>query len=115
MDPDLLPHGCVILNIIDPMTPEGYASNHAGGILGGISSGQDILIRLAVKPTPSICSPQSTVDQSGNPRTIIVGGRHDPCIAVRIVPVAEAMAALVLIDALHEQDKCAAWKPKPRE
>lgn len=94
----------------DPMTPGGYLSNYAGGILGGISSGQDISIRLAVKPTPSICSPQNTVDQSGNPRTIIVGGRHDPCIALRIVPVAEAMAALVLIDVLLEQDKYAVWK-----
>ncbi|MDD1730499.1 MAG: chorismate synthase [Methanospirillum sp.] len=95
----------------DPMSPEGYLSNNAGGILGGISSGQDILVRLAVKPTPSICILQSTIDQSGNPRSIVVGGRHDPCIALRIVPVAEAMAALVLMDALLEQDTYAAWKP----
>jgi len=95
----------------DPMTPEGYESNHAGGILGGISNGQDIVIRLAVKPTPSICSPQNTIDQAGNPRTIIIGGRHDPCIALRIIPVAEAMAALVIIDTLLEQEKYGAWKP----
>lgn len=89
----------------DPMTSEGYLSNHAGGILGGISTGQNIIIRLAVKPTPSICSPQKTIDQSGISRIITVGGRHDPCIVLRIVPVAEAMAALVILDTLLEQEK----------
>ncbi len=94
----------------DPMTPEEYLSNNAGGILGGISSGQDITIRLAVKPTASICKPQNTIDKTGNQRSITVGGRHDPCIAIRIVPVAETMAALVILDTLLEQEKYAAWK-----
>ncbi len=89
----------------DQMTSDGYRSNNAGGILGGISSGQDILVRLSVKPTPSITSLQQTVDIHGKDRTISVKGRHDPCIAVRIVPVAEAMMALVLMDALLEQRK----------
>lgn len=94
----------------DPMIPGGYLSNNAGGILGGISNGQDITLRLAVKPTPSICSPQNTIDLEGNQRTIVVGGRHDPCIALRIVPVAEAMAALVILDTLLEQEKYSAWR-----
>ena len=75
-------------------------TNQAGGILGGISTGEDIIIRLAVKPTPSIAKPQETVDTQGNPRTIAIQGRHDPCICPRIVPVAEAMVALVLVDHL---------------
>jgi len=87
------------------MTSEGYLSNNAGGILGGISSGQDILVRLSIKPTPSIRTLQQTVDTNGMERKISVKGRHDPCIAVRIVPVAEAMMALVLMDALLEQRK----------
>lgn len=90
----------------DAMTKDGFASNHAGGILGGISSGQDIVVRIAVKPTPSIAKTQQTRDVNGNAVEISVGGRHDPCIAPRIVPVAEAMLALVLMDAVLEQGKC---------
>lgn len=75
-------------------------TNQAGGILGGISTGEDIIIRLAVKPTPSIAKPQETIDTQGKPRTIAIEGRHDPCICPRIVPVAEAMVALVLVDHL---------------
>ena len=89
----------------DAMTKDGFASNHAGGILGGISSGQDIIVRIAVKPTPSIAKTQKTRDIRGNVVDISVGGRHDPCIAPRIVPVAEAMLALVLMDAVLEQAK----------
>ncbi len=89
----------------DQMTSEGYLSNNAGGIFGGISSGQDILVRLSIKPTPSIRALQQTINTSGMERTISVKGRHDPCIAVRIVPVAEAMMALVLMDVLLEQRK----------
>jgi len=89
----------------DPMTADGFSSNHAGGILGGISSGQDIVVRIAVKPTPSIAKLQQTRDIHGNACEISVGGRHDPCIVPRIVPVAEAMLALVLIDCLLEQTK----------
>jgi len=87
----------------DPMTGDGFASNHAGGILGGISTGQEIIVRIAVKPTASIAKVQKTRDTRGNIVDISVGGRHDPCIVPRIVPVAEAMLALVLLDALLEQ------------
>jgi chorismate synthase len=89
----------------DPMTKEGFLSNHAGGILGGISSGQDIVVRIAVKPTPSIAKIQQTRDVHGNVVDISVSGRHDPCIVPRIVPVAEAMLALVLMDCMLEQAK----------
>lgn len=86
--------------IPDPNQEKGVAflSNHAGGILGGISSGQEILIRLAVKPTSSIQIPRRTVDIHGNPQTIVTKGRHDPCVGIRAVPIAEAMTALVLAD-----------------
>lgn len=90
----------------DPMTKDGFASNHAGGILGGISSGQEIVVRIAVKPTPSIAKLQKTRDIHGNVVDITVGGRHDPCIVPRIVPVAEAMLALVLADAVLAQEMC---------
>lgn len=89
----------------DGMTAAGFTSNHAGGILGGISSGQDIVVRIAVKPTPSIAQPQKTRDIHGNEVAITVGGRHDPCIVPRILPVAEAMLALVLVDAVLEEEK----------
>ncbi len=89
----------------DPMTGDGFSSNHAGGILGGISTGQDIVVRIAVKPTPSIAKTQTTRNIHGSVVDISVGGRHDPCIVPRILPVAEAMLALVLADALLEQGK----------
>jgi chorismate synthase len=89
----------------DQMSPEGYISNHAGGILGGISTGQDITIRIAVKPTPSICSLQDTIDRFNSYHSIRIGGRHDPCIVLRVIPVAEAMASLVIMDVLLEQEK----------
>ncbi len=83
----------------DEITPDGFASNHAGGILGGVSNGEEIVARVAVKPTPSILKPQCTVDAAGNPTVVSIAGRHDPCIVPRLVPVAEAMVALVLVDA----------------
>ncbi len=88
----------------DPILPGGFGSNHAGGILGGISNGAPVVVRCAVKPTPSIALPQQTIDAAGRPVEVRVGGRHDPCIAPRLVPVAEAMLGLVLADALlvHE-------------
>jgi chorismate synthase len=89
----------------DQMTADGFKSNHAGGILGGISTGQDIVVRIAVKPTPSITKVQQTRTRDGKVVDISVGGRHDPCIVPRIVPVAEAMLALVLVDCLLEQAK----------
>jgi chorismate synthase len=89
----------------DPLTPEGFASNHAGGTLGGISTGQEIVARIAVKPTPSLGLAQRTIDTAGVEREIRIGGRHDPCIVPRIVPVAECMTALVVLDALLEREK----------
>jgi chorismate synthase len=89
----------------DQMTATGFLSNHTGGILGGISSGQEIVVRIAVKPTSSIAKVQQTRDVHGNVVEITVGGRHDPCIVPRILPVAEAMLALVLADAVLEQEK----------
>lgn len=82
----------------DPLTPDGYRSNHAGGILGGISTGMDIVLRAAVKPIPSISKPQDTVDSDGKPAVITVRGRHDVSAIPRIVPVLEAMTLLVLAD-----------------
>jgi chorismate synthase len=89
----------------DQMTADGFKSNHAGGIMGGISTGQDIVVRIAVKPTPSIVKVQQTRTKDGKVVDISVEGRHDPCIVPRIVPVAEAMLALVLVDCLLEQGK----------
>jgi len=89
----------------DAMTREGFATNHAGGILGGISTGQEIVARIAVKPTPSISKTQRTVDRRGKEVSISIKGRHDPCIVPRILPVAEAMVALVILDTLLEHAK----------
>lgn len=89
----------------DPMTKDGFISNHAGGILGGISTGQEIVVRIAVKPTPSISKVQQTRDVYGNEVKIAITGRHDPCIVPRILPVAEAMLALVIFDCLLEQKR----------
>jgi chorismate synthase len=75
-----------------------FQSNHAGGILGGISSGQDVVVRFAVKPTSSIMKPRATVDKAGNETEIVTRGRHDPCVGIRAVPVGEAMMACVLLD-----------------
>jgi chorismate synthase len=82
---------------------EGFLSNNAGGVLGGISTGQDIVFRVAVKPTSSVAVPQQTVDVDGLERTIVTEGRHDPCICPRIVPVVEAMTAIVLEDRYKRQ------------
>ena len=83
----------------DQISSQGFLSNTSGGILGGISSGQAIVLRLAVKPTPSISLKQRTIDLEGLDQEISIKGRHDPCLCPRIAPVAEAMAALVLADA----------------
>lgn len=84
----------------DEITPEGFLSNNAGGILGGISSGQDIIANLALKPTSSLHLPGRSVDVHGNPVEVITKGRHDPCVGIRATPIAEAMLALVLMDHL---------------
>jgi len=82
----------------DEMSPQGFFSNNAGGILGGISSGQDILASIALKPTSSIRIPGRSIDVHGNPVDIITTGRHDPCVGIRATPIAEAMMAIVLMD-----------------
>jgi chorismate synthase len=82
----------------DELTPAGFLSNHAGGTLGGISSGQDVVVSLALKPTSSIVLPGRTIDVDGNPVEVSTTGRHDPCVGIRAVPIAEAMMALVLMD-----------------
>lgn len=88
----------------DPQDRTGYSSNHAGGILGGMSNGNEIVVRIAVKPTPSIRKPQRTLTLSGEETEIRIEGRHDPCIVPRILPVAECMLALVLVDAYLEAE-----------
>jgi chorismate synthase len=82
----------------DELTPQGFLSNNAGGILGGISSGQDIIARYAIKPTSSIRLPRRSINKAGEPVTVSTEGRHDPCVGIRATPIAEAMLALVLID-----------------
>jgi chorismate synthase len=82
----------------DELTPEGFLSNNAGGVLGGISSGQDIVARIALKPTSSIRLPGRTIDAQGHATEIVTTGRHDPCVGIRATPIAEAMLAVVLMD-----------------
>jgi chorismate synthase len=82
----------------DGLTPEGFASNHAGGVLGGISTGQDLVVRIAIKPTSSIRSPKPSITRDGTPTVVQTLGRHDPCVGIRATPIAEAMLALVLMD-----------------
>ncbi len=82
----------------DELTPEGFASNHSGGILGGISTGQTLRAEFAVKPTSSIATPRRSIDLHGNPVELATHGRHDPCVGLRAAPIAEAMLALVLTD-----------------
>ena len=82
----------------DELTPEGFVTNHAGGILGGISTGQDIVVTIGIKPTSSIRISRRSIDKQGNPVTVETNGRHDPCVGIRATPIAEAMMALVLMD-----------------
>ncbi|MFM2287205.1 MAG: hypothetical protein RL684_348 [Pseudomonadota bacterium] len=82
----------------DELTPQGFASNHAGGVLGGISTGQPLVVHMAFKPTSSITVPGRTIDSAGNATEVVTTGRHDPCVGLRATPIAEAMLALVLAD-----------------
>ncbi len=92
----------------DEMTPQGFVTNHAGGILGGISTGQDITVNIALKPTSSIPQGRQSIDKQGKAVTMQTNGRHDPCVGVRATPIAEAMLALVLMDqALRYRAQCA--------
>ncbi|MFC3625022.1 chorismate synthase [Vogesella amnigena] len=91
----------------DELTPQGFASNHAGGVLGGISTGQDIEVSIAIKPTSSIAQPRRSINKAGEPIEMETHGRHDPCVGIRATPIAEAMLALVLIDhALRHRAQC---------
>jgi chorismate synthase len=91
----------------DELHPDGFASNNSGGTLGGISSGQDLRVSIAIKPTSSILSPKESVDLTGKPVTVQTKGRHDPCVGIRATPIAEAMLALVLMDhALRHRAQC---------
>ena len=91
----------------DEITPDGFLSNHAGGVLGGISSGQDIVCRIAIKPTSSIRLPGRSIDSAGQPIEVVTHGRHDPCVGIRATPIAEALVAVVLMDhALRHRAQC---------
>jgi chorismate synthase len=91
----------------DELTPEGFRSNNAGGVLGGISTGQDLVVHLAIKPTSAIRSPRQSIDLQGQPATVETFGRHDPCVGIRATPIAEAMLALVVMDhALRHRAQC---------
>ena len=91
----------------DELTPAGFLSNNAGGIAGGITTGQDILVDIAIKPTSSIHLPRQSINLDGEPATVETRGRHDPCVGIRATPIAEAMLALVLIDhALRHRAQC---------
>ena len=91
----------------DELFADGFASNNAGGTLGGISTGQDLRVSIAIKPTSSIMSPKQSIDLDGKPITVQTKGRHDPCVGIRATPIAEAMLALVLMDhALRHRAQC---------
>ena len=91
----------------DELSPSGFIGNNAGGVLGGISTGQDITVSIAIKPTSSIRSPRQSIDLDGQPATVETFGRHDPCVGIRATPIAEAMLALVLMDhALRHRAQC---------
>jgi chorismate synthase len=91
----------------DSLTPEGFLGNNAGGVLGGISTGQDLEVSMAIKPTSSILIPRQTIDVQGQPTELITKGRHDPCVGIRATPIAEALLALVVMDhALRHRAQC---------
>jgi chorismate synthase len=91
----------------DTLTPQGFATNHAGGVLGGISTGQDLEVSIAIKPTSSIVSPRDSIDQNSQAVQVVTKGRHDPCVGIRATPIAEALLALVVMDhALRHRAQC---------
>jgi chorismate synthase len=91
----------------DALTPAGFASNHAGGVLGGISTGQDLVVRIAIKPTSSIRTPKPSITRTGEPTVVETLGRHDPCVGIRATPIAEALLALVVMDhVLRHRAQC---------
>jgi chorismate synthase len=100
----------------DELTPDGFVTNHAGGILGGISTGQDIVVTIGIKPTSSIRVARRSIDKQGKPVTVETNGRHDPCVGIRATPIAEAMMALVLMDhaLLHRAQNADVKTPTPK-
>jgi chorismate synthase len=91
----------------DELSPQGFRSNHAGGVLGGISTGQDLVVSIAIKPTSSIRLPRASIDRAGQPTLVETHGRHDPCVGIRATPIAEALLALVVMDhALRHRAQC---------
>jgi chorismate synthase len=91
----------------DSLTPQGFATNNSGGVLGGISTGQDLEVSIAIKPTSSILSPRDSIDQNSQPTEVVTKGRHDPCVGIRATPIAEALLALVVMDhALLHRAQC---------
>ena len=91
----------------DGLLPSGFASNHSGGVLGGISTGQELVVSIAIKPTSSIRTPKPSIDRAGAPTTVETFGRHDPCVGIRATPIAEAMLALVVMDhVLRHRAQC---------
>jgi chorismate synthase len=82
----------------DSLSPGGFLSNNAGGVLGGISTGQDLDVSIAIKPTSSIITPRQSIDTQGQPTEVVTRGRHDPCVGIRATPIAEAMLALVVME-----------------
>jgi len=100
----------------DELTPEGFLSNNAGGVLGGISTGQDIVVSIGIKPTSSIRVPRRSIDKHGQPVMVETNGRHDPCVGIRATPIAEAMMALVLMDhaLLHRAQNADVKTPTPK-
>ncbi len=91
----------------DSLSPQGFMSNNAGGVLGGISTGQDLEVSIAIKPTSSIITPRDSIDTAGNPVEVVTKGRHDPCVGIRATPIAEALLALVVMEhALRHRAQC---------
>ena len=91
----------------DSLSPEGFQSNNAGGVLGGISTGQELEVSIAIKPTSSILTPRDSIDMAGQPTSVITKGRHDPCVGIRATPIAEALLALVVMEhALRHRAQC---------
>jgi len=91
----------------DALTPQGFASNNAGGVLGGLSTGQDLEVSIAIKPTSSILTPRPSIDRAGQPIEVVTKGRHDPCVGIRATPIAEAMLALVVMEhVLQHRAQC---------
>ena len=89
------------------MFADGFATNNAGGVLGGISSGQDVVVSIAIKPTSSIMSPKQSINRAGDAAVVQTKGRHDPCVGIRATPIAEAMLALVIMDhVLRHRAQC---------